>query len=32
MFWHGAFLKGFNAPKNAAGDEVTDPVKWMTIR
>jgi triacylglycerol lipase len=28
----GPFLKGLNAPKNAAGDEVTDPVKWMTIR
>lgn len=29
---HGAFLKGLNAPKNAAGDEVSGPVKWMTIR
>jgi pimeloyl-ACP methyl ester carboxylesterase len=28
----GQFLKGLNAPKNAAGDEVTGPVKWMTIR
>ena len=28
----GAFLKALNAPKNAAGDEVTGPVKWMTIR
>lgn len=28
----GAFLKGLNAPKNAAGDEVSGPVKWMTIR
>ena len=28
----GAFLKMLNAPKNAAGDEVTGPVKWMTIR
>ncbi len=28
----GPFLKGLNAPKNAAGDEVTGPVKWMTIR
>jgi triacylglycerol lipase len=28
----GAFLKSLNAPKNAAGDEVTGPVKWMTIR
>ena len=28
----GAYLKGLNAPKNAAGDEVTGPVNWMTIR
>ena len=28
----GAFLMALNAPKNAAGDEVTGPVKWMTIR
>ncbi len=28
----GPFLKGLNAPKNAVGDEVTGPVKWMTIR
>ncbi len=28
----GPFLKSLNAPKNAAGDEVTGPVKWMTIR
>lgn len=28
----GPFLKGLNAPKNAAGDEVSGPVKWMTIR
>ena len=28
----GPFLKGLNTPKNAAGDEVTGPVKWMTIR
>ncbi len=28
----GPFLKGLNAPKNAAGDEVARPVKWMTIR
>lgn len=28
----GPFLKGLNAPKNAAGDEVTGPVKWMTVR
>ncbi len=29
---HGPFLSGLNRPKNAAGDEVTGPVKWMTIR
>ena len=28
----GAYLKSLNAPKNAAGDEVIGPVKWMTIR
>jgi len=28
----GPFLRGLNAPKNAAGDEVSGPVKWMTIR
>ena len=28
----GPFLSGLNAPKNAAGDEVTGPVRWMTIR
>ena len=28
----GPFLKALNAPKNAAGDEVTGPVQWMTIR
>ncbi|MBU1350855.1 MAG: twin-arginine translocation pathway signal [Gammaproteobacteria bacterium] len=28
----GPFLMGLNAPKNAAGDEVSGPVKWMTIR
>lgn len=28
----GPFLTGLNAPKNAAGDEVIGPVKWMTIR
>jgi len=26
------FLQALNAPKNAAGDEVTGPVKWLTIR
>ncbi len=28
----GAFLTALNAPKNAAGDEVSGPVKWLTIR
>jgi len=28
----GPFLKALNAPKNAAGDEVSGPVKWLTIR
>ncbi|MFN3494591.1 MAG: alpha/beta fold hydrolase [Hydrogenophaga sp.] len=28
----GPFLTGLNAPKNAAGDEMTGPVQWMTIR
>jgi triacylglycerol lipase len=28
----GPFLSALNAPKNAAGDEVTGPVQWMTIR
>lgn len=28
----GPFLTGLNAPKNANGDEVTGPVRWMTIR
>ncbi len=28
----GAFLMGLNAPKNANGDEVVGPVKWLTIR
>jgi triacylglycerol lipase len=28
----GPFLTGLNAPKNAAGDEVAGPVKWMTVR
>lgn len=28
----GPFLKALNAPKNAAGDEVTGPVKWLVIR
>ncbi|MEJ8838501.1 alpha/beta fold hydrolase [Ramlibacter sp. AN1133] len=29
---NGAFLQALNAPKNAQGDEVTGPVKWLTIR
>jgi pimeloyl-ACP methyl ester carboxylesterase len=29
---NGAFLQALNAPKNAAGDEVTGPVRWLTIR
>ncbi|OOG41039.1 alpha/beta fold hydrolase [Polaromonas sp. A23] len=28
----GPFLTGLNAPKNTAGDEVTGPVKWLTLR
>lgn len=28
----GSFLSALNTPKNAAGDEVTGPVKWLTIR
>ena len=28
----GPFLTALNAPKNSNGDEVTGPVKWMTIR
>lgn len=28
----GPFLRALNAPKNASGDEVTGPVKWLTIR
>lgn len=28
----GAFLKALNASKNAAGDEVAGPVKWLTVR
>ncbi len=28
----GPFLTGLNAPKNANGDEVTGPVRWLTIR
>jgi triacylglycerol lipase len=29
---HGPNLTALNRPRNAAGDEVTGPVKWMTIR
>ena len=32
FFGNGAFLRQLNAPKNAAGDEVTGPVKWLTLR
>jgi triacylglycerol lipase len=28
----GPFMTTLNAPKNAAGDEVTGPVRWLTIR
>jgi triacylglycerol lipase len=28
----GPFLIALNTPKNAAGDEVSGPVKWLTIR
>jgi triacylglycerol lipase len=28
----GPFITGLNKPKNAAGDEVAGPVKWLTIR
>lgn len=28
----GPFLQDLNAPKNAAGDEVSGPVQWLTIR
>ena len=32
FFGNGAFLKQLNAPKNAEGEEVTSPVKWLTLR
>jgi len=28
----GPFLSGLNAPKNAYGDEVAGPTRWLTIR
>lgn len=28
----GPFLSALNAPKNANGDEVTGPVRWLTVR
>lgn len=28
----GPFLRSLNAPKNAAGDEVTGPARWLTLR
>ncbi len=32
MAGNGPFLSALNAPKNANGDEVSGPVKWLTIR
>ncbi|MEO7253424.1 MAG: alpha/beta fold hydrolase, partial [Casimicrobium sp.] len=32
FFGNGAFLRQLNAPKNAAGDEVVGPVRWLTLR
>ena len=32
FFGNGSFLMQLNAPKNAAGDEVIGPVKWLTLR
>lgn len=29
---NGPFIQALNAPKNANGDEVTGPVKWLTLR
>jgi triacylglycerol lipase len=29
---NGPFLQALNAPGNPAGDEVTGPVKWLTLR
>lgn len=29
---NGAFIQALNAAKNADGDEVTGPVKWLTLR
>ncbi len=29
---HGPFLTALNRPRNAAGDEVDAPVKWLTLR
>ena len=29
---NGPFLQALNTPKNAAGDEVAGPVKWLTLR
>ncbi|MBK6009002.1 alpha/beta fold hydrolase [Ramlibacter ginsenosidimutans] len=29
---NGPFLQALNAPKDAQGDEVTGPVKWLTLR
>lgn len=32
FFGNGAFLSQLNAAKNAAGDEVTGPLRWLTLR
>jgi hypothetical protein len=29
---HGPFLQALNRPRNATGDEVDGPVKWLTLR
>ncbi len=29
---HGVFLQSLNRPRNAAGDEVIGPTRWLTIR
>lgn len=29
---NGPFMQALNAPKNANGDEVTGPVRWLTLR
>ena len=32
FFGNGPFLKQLNATKNTVGDEVTGPVRWLTLR